>query len=216
MPSLIDIFSLDFTEDERVYLRHIYGLADKHGIKIEIRPSTSVKPCKGQFTNGFFDDTMIVVAGNKSLEDLFPIFVHEACHMKQFLFKPETEEMIRLPLKHNGALGAIDSWLANTTEFTSKTLEKHLITAMRFEHNCEKMVLSDIRKYKLRINAEEYAQDANAYLFLYLALPRTRKWPNTPSIDIKKLRNLFPTKLMTIKELLKFDKIDEYLKYRFG
>lgn len=216
MPKLIDLFSLSFNKDERAYLSNIYGLADKYGIKIEIRSSARVKASKGQFSNGFFDNTVLAVAGNTTIENILSTFIHEACHMKQFLFKPSTEELIRLPLKYKGALGAIDSWLSNKVQFTPTKLEKYLTTAMRFEHDCEKMVLADIRKFKLRIDASEYAQDANADLFLYVVLRQTRKWPNTPSIDLKKLRNLFPTKLMSIKELLAFDKMDEYIRYRFG
>jgi hypothetical protein len=44
------------------------------------------------------------------------------------------------------------------------------------ELDCEKRSVAKIKQFKLPINIKEYIQKANAYIFFYRALSKTRKW----------------------------------------
>lgn len=120
-------------------------------------------------------------------------FVHETCHLDQNQYKQgwftSAEE----------AINDFEEWLRGRRVKNIQNVVKKVI---RLEHDCEQRSLRKIRRFKLPLNTEEYAQQANAYLLGYYQSAIDRQWCKR-SYEEESVWKSMPKKLLSLKEVLK-------------
>lgn len=134
----------------------------------------------GTEANGYFDATnngqpTLAVACGQPQENWLITFLHESCHMDQWIEK--TKEWNDCIVADNvESLDLVDLWLDRKIELSPRQLNRYINTSRNIELDCEKRAVNKIKKYKLPVNTEEYIQRANAYIFFYTLIKKTRKW----------------------------------------
>jgi hypothetical protein len=151
--------------------------------------------------SGYFDETDLVVAGGK--KDWIDVLVHESCHLDQFLEK--------FPLWTDADVGisTIDKWIGGTN-YSDKKLIKSFQDTILLEHDCEKRSIKKFKKFKLKVDTDQYIKQVNAYILSYWATYRDRKWFPFPYNNPKIVRRM-PNYFLKEEEYLKPE--NDFLRY---
>lgn len=112
----------------------------------------------------------LTIATGNPVSVWLPVFVHESCHMDQWL------EKMPIFSKSNGALDMMENWLLRYKEYKPEKMYECLRTIIELELDCEKRTVQKIKDWNLPIDVDKYIRGANVYLFFYLDLLRTRTW----------------------------------------
>jgi hypothetical protein len=149
--------------------------AREHNIKIILDPN-KVEFTPGYECSGLFDadNSELIVNINKPQNLWLPVFVHEVCHMDQFI--EDCEIWKNCYIKNNDVSGILDMWLQHIVDLNQTQLDEVTNKILDLELDCEKRAVEKIKKYKLDININDYIKKANAYVYFYRALAKTRKW----------------------------------------
>ena len=162
--------------------------AEKAGIKIDLVKNVSIL-VEGETTptNGYFcsTDRVLAVAIDKPVDDWLPIFIHESCHMDQFLQDEFQWE------KWNVGYTMFFDWIEGKKELNKKTLLRAFKDIIDCEKDCEKRTVEKIKKYETGIDVARYTQMANLYLYSYAYIMKVRKW-KTGIYKNKELTDLCP------------------------
>jgi len=150
-------------------------LAAKHDVKIILKKTKGIK-AKGELlkSNGYFcsDPKVLAVAVGKPEEEWLPIFVHESCHLDQYIEDYYTWEKLSV------GYSMFFEWIEGNIELDDKTLVKCFQDIIDCELDCEKRTIKKIKKYGLNINITNYIKMANTYLYSYSYIMECRKWKN--------------------------------------
>jgi hypothetical protein len=162
-----------------------------NGVKVILSNTLRVKAnkddpdaCEGYFSDG----PELILAVAKKNKNWKEVFVHEYCHYLQYKYQTDLwKEVGNSDIK-------LTEWLAgkNSNIITVKTWINK-IQAM--ERQCEDLVLFYAKYYKL-FSLRDYAKGANAYLYFYSILHKTRKWYKIPPDTSIILKSLMPSKLL--------------------
>ncbi|HUS50357.1 MAG TPA: hypothetical protein VMZ91_09340 [Candidatus Paceibacterota bacterium] len=159
------------------YINYVRKKAKAHGIEVFFSKNKTVFDSDEDTvgTGGFFcnDELKRIATGtNNPLELWFIIFIHESCHMEQWI---ENEEWFSSKVDD---YSKFFDWL-NGEKATKQELKKSIQAIIDIEKDCEIRSVEKIKKYKFKnIDAKEYIQKANCYLFLYTFMLKRRKWYN--------------------------------------
>jgi len=149
------------------FVNHVERQCKEHGVELELSDRSYLDLSDQIKCGGYFDSDIPKLAcakGNKNFKELF---VHEYCHMTQWLEKlPLWDESIE-------SINLIDRWIEKKE---IKNIKNHIRLAKELELDNEKRVVETIRKWKLDIDIEQYTKKANAYVLFYLYLQESRKW----------------------------------------
>lgn len=115
----------------------------------------------------------LAVAIGKPEEEWLGVFIHEACHMEQWI--EQSPAWTNVFVKGREAVDWIDAWLEGK-EGLPEPIEELVARARTVELDCERRVVEKIKEYGLPLDVEEYAQKANSYVYFYNHLLRTRQW----------------------------------------
>ncbi len=148
------------------------AIAKKNGVSIYIGKGRSVNYSGYRF-GGLFDDVnkkLSVAVGGSSVPEWLGTYVHESCHMDQWL---ENSEVWVDSLE--------DDYALQDRFFSGESVPKDdIINAIGniavLEADCEIRSIEKIRKYNLPINQDTYTQLANGYLFFHTAMLYYRDW----------------------------------------
>lgn len=145
----------------------------KYGIKI-ILEKTDLVHAKGETDGcaGYFcsENKILAVATKAKMSDWLGVFVHESCHMDQWI---ENKFMWdKLSHGYNIFFG----WLMDGSIVKREILEECVQDIIRLEKDCEIRSVKKIQKYNLKIDVDNYKRKANAYLYAYLYFLETKKW----------------------------------------
>lgn len=151
--------------------------------------------------SGYFDERDLIVATKK--DDWFDVFVHESCHLDQFL------ENIEIYKVSDNSLSVIENWLSGK-KYSQPTLLRSFKNNILLELDCEIRTVKKLKKHKIKIDLNQYKKQANAYLFSYWATFRDRKWFDFPYHNTA-IVNKMPSKFLPEKEYLNPE--NQYLKY---
>jgi hypothetical protein len=159
------------------FLLDVIETAKEHKIKVILDPN-AVTFGEGDEVSGLFDsdNLELTVNTNKPTEDWISIMIHESCHMDQHI--EQCKEWTNLDVKGHDATTLLDMWLQHVIDLNPEQLKNVIDRVLEMELDCEKRSVEKIKKYKLPINVKEYTQKANAYMYFYRALAKTRKWTN--------------------------------------
>jgi hypothetical protein len=165
--------------NQKEFLKHVQSVAYKNDIQIKFLDVKYINEGKGVSYSGYFDDSAktLVVATKRKIEDWFPVFVHEVCHMDQYLEKSkvwnthikgfhEKHDPMTLYTLHVDRLITLDPSIVN--EVFSKVLNVEL--------DCEKRAVKKIKKFDLDLDVNKYTRHANVCLFDYSYQFQNRKW----------------------------------------
>jgi hypothetical protein len=129
---------------------------------------------------GYFDTPKgkgkLGLGTKRPINEWLPVLVHESCHMDQWseglpIWK-ETENM-----RYN-----IFGDFLKGKRCILKEAHKCMDILKKVEIDCEIRSIEKIKKYKLPINIKEYIQKANAYIFSYNWMKKTRRWVDSDSL----------------------------------
>lgn len=126
----------------------------------------------GMECNGYFEADLesgkFIMGIKKPQKEWLPIFVHESCHLDQWL------ENKKKFISGDG-IELIDEWL-NGKNVNKKNLKAAIEKSKKLELDCEKRSVIKIKKYNLPINESVYIQMANSYMYFYNWVFENRKW----------------------------------------
>lgn len=154
--------------------------------------------------NGFFESQYnyqgkngpyLCVAIKKSLNKWLPIFIHETCHMDQWL----ENSPLWLTSKD---FALLDNWLEGK-EYPIKEIIEFIHKVILVEADCERRTIEKIKKYNLPIDTKYYAQRANAYLYYYQWLVANRLLYKTAPYEVPEIIGFMPEEIKSDDEYLK-------------
>lgn len=194
------------------YVNSVKRKCKYHGVNLVLSPSRNViltddykNECSGYFDG---ETKLFVVACGKPAEEWMQVFVHEACHMDQWIQKDP-----RLGAWGN-ACAAMWEFLQGKRLLNKAQLRKVEDLIMQSELDCEMRSVEKIKEWGLPIPLEKYIKGANAYVFSYRLMGTYMKFPMgimkdtalleaSPKVFLKSYQQI-PTKLA--KELNRFFK----------
>lgn len=138
-------------------------------------------PCMGLFYEVYGSDHIaeLQIAVGSKREEWFPLFVHETSHMEQFLESSPYWHDVYVVHKAEKVEGIdILDRFVHGEEFPQEFLWRAMEGSLAIEWDCERRTLATLDKWALPYDTEVYAQRANAYLYTYPMVLRTRKWPS--------------------------------------
>jgi hypothetical protein len=162
----------------------------KVGMSFIFKPQQYLKEGRITYT-GEASDTGIVIATGGDFMTWVQVFVHETCHLDQYLERP------RWFNNSDTYLNDFNIWL---TGQPVKNIRKTVVKIIELERDCEERAIEKIKKNKLEINLKTYTQQSNAYLLGYTASKKNRKWTDKP-YENKEMYMKLPSKLMPLREL---------------
>ena len=198
---------IDTLKDEQFMVKMYTVLADivercmENQVKLIIDPADSVMynndgfPCSGYFL-GFYNTSkekqrILSFATGKPMIVWAGVALHESSHMDQFIEKCPAWLNTLDGDEENDKVGYFFNWLAgadmdNVDELARLTLEVEL--------DCEKRTVDKLHRYGLTdfIDPETYTQQANAYIYLYLYMLESRKWPEKSIYTIEEIWKVAP------------------------
>lgn len=154
--------------------------------------------CNGFFESDYEHQGNIVpflsVGIKKDIKKWLPIFVHETCHMDQWLEKSE----LWLNSKDYQVL---NDWLQgnDTSQEQITSLVKKIIS---LEADCERRTIEKIKNNNLPIDIGYYAQRANAYLYFYQWMLKKRSWYKTAPYEINEILYYMPKEILATDNYL--------------
>lgn len=167
--------------------------AKEHGVNMIMSKEPRVALGSGGECGGYFDGdkATLAVGCGRPFDEWFSILVHESCHMDQWIEKDPTWDASYIGGVESVVL--LDLWFDHHIELTEEQIWKVVDASREVERNCEERTVAKILHYGLPIDAQEYAQKGNAYVYAYNMMGFTRKWygtGNEPYLNRKVWKNL--------------------------
>lgn len=159
------------TPNQKKFYNFELEKAKSHGITVDLVNSYVIPKMK---CSGYFDEETLAVAIKRNPNNWFQVFIHETCHMDQFLEKSSVWN--RKIKKKYCPLELYEMYIDGVIETTDEIAFEIQKYCVEVEWDCEKRSVKKIRKNDLGINIEKYTQEANLYLYLYPFCFLKRKW----------------------------------------
>jgi len=185
--------------------------AIENNVAIKLLPKKTVSRCSGFFCE---EPAQLAVATNRENHEEFGIFIHESCHMDQWL---EQTELWLQPVL-NGPEDIMAQYTTGKRTRKTKVVKSYLQAMLKLEIDCEIRALEKIKKYNLSIPLDDYARKANCYMYSYRSFYETSLWhkrPHVPSKDPVIMAQM-PTEILTFKEYWKGHDLIHDLLLKYG
>lgn len=204
------------SSEEIEVIKDIYFTARSNDVKFTISENSKIEyPVKSKtLVSGYFigdennsDPEFGIAIGGKK-EDWFLVFLHESCHMDQWLNKSSIWSNCQIGGRD--AYDMLDEWI-NGENKEDWEIEKVIKSCIDIELDCEKRVVEKINKYTLTdIDKIEYVKKANSYVMFYGAILKTRKWYINSPYEIKEIWEKMP--IIFLEKNYYFNIKDGYLE----
>lgn len=178
----------------------------KYKVSCKLKDVKYLKPTPSIRCTGYFDDENRTLQVAMKQRDSFEVLVHEYCHLTQWIDK------VPVYTKANKYLLAVDKWIEGT-DLQDSVIDAAIQGCVDLELDNEKRSLKLIDVYGLSIDKELYVKKANAYLYFYHWMRKTRKWsaPKNLPFRNKRIIDAMPT---TFKG--KYDKLPKKFEKLFS
>ncbi len=179
-----------FPRDIREYFNEIDSLCKENGITFYLGAGKSVNSGCGR-SGGYYDDgeRVLAVSIGCSLQSVLGILVHESKHCYQHIHQTPAWKNRKI---YNG-YNRFFSHLAGKRIYKKHTA---VAAAIAIELECERMAVKEIkRRWTKYIDLSKYQRESSAYLYSYIYMGETGKWPVTSSCD-RKITAHSPDKLL--------------------
>jgi hypothetical protein len=179
---------MKLSKNDKMFIEMVKSGCKKHKISCKLKDVNYLKPVPSIRCTGYFDDENKTLQVAMKQKDSFEILVHEYSHLTQWIDK------VPVYMKANKYLLAVDKWIAGTN-LPSAVVDAAIQGTVDLELDNEKRAVKLIDKYNLSIDIDAYIKKANAYLYFYHWMRRTRKWsgPNNSPYRNKNIIAAMPT-----------------------
>jgi hypothetical protein len=152
-------------------------ICEAHSVPIQLASGRSLI-YKGLECAGYFDDAPLGfgVACGGSPRGWFSIFVHETCHMQQWL---DQSPIWTRQVDGRNPSDVFDSWISGREDLPAATLGAVIDALVDVEIDCEQRVAGRIRELGLPIKLETHVRKSNAYAWSYRYMQETRDWDHS-------------------------------------
>jgi len=176
------------SKNDKMFIELVKNGCKKHKVSCKLKDVNYLKPTPTIRCTGYFDDESRTLQVAMKQRDAFEILVHEYSHLTQWIDK------VPVYTKANKYLLAVDEWIAGT-DLPEIVIDTAIQGIVDLELDNEKRSAKLINKYGLSIDKESYVKKANAYLYFYHWMRKTRKWcsPNNPPYRNKNIVAAMPT-----------------------
>lgn len=164
---------------------------EKEGVTVRLSNTVRVRandddpdPCEGYFS----DKPSVEIAIATKNPEWRKIFLHEYCHYRQFKLKTSQWTAVG-----NNDL-KLTAWLGGKNAVL-KDVSKWIESIRAMEKQCEKLATIYIKNSNF-FSVKDYIKGANAYLYFYTVLLKTRKWYKNPPDASTKLKSLMPIRFL--------------------
>jgi len=179
-----------FPEEIRNYFLEVDEKCKQHGVTFFVGAGKQVNSCGGR-SGGYFDDCrkILAVSIGSSLTSCFQTLLHEVSHFKGQWLNPKSI-WYKGRIRHGHS--RFFSYLSG-----QRIYKKHaaIAAALAIELDCERKTVREIkRRWTKYIDLAEYQRQSSAYLYSYLYMGETGKWP-VVSCCIRKIAKHAPDSL---------------------
>jgi hypothetical protein len=178
-----------FPENVRSLIADVTETARQNQIQIVYGKGKRIRAGTKSFVAGYFDDSnrILTAATNHSLYDWLEVFVHESCHMDQWITQCKywTAEL-------DHCYNTFDRFISGKTE---PDIEYAIDQIVMLEADCERRSLRKIAQYELPVDPARYSQKANAYLLSHKAMWHYQSWYRTGPFRNKSLVRSMPNQI---------------------
>lgn len=142
--------------------------------------------------SGYFNDSPLkfAVGVKGSYRRWLPTFVHESCHMDQWL---EQDPVWTRRINRYKPLNLFDYWLSGKIELDKELRRDMIDCVLNIELDCEKRSVDKIIRYNLPISLDTYIRKGNAYVWSYRIMQRTRNWKYSAAHSYPAIWRAMPT-----------------------
>lgn len=158
------------------YIEMVKASCKKHKVRLVFKDSYSTNNCMGYFgedTEHKTYDMELCISAKEKVAVWFPTFVHEHCHMRQWI----EGSRYWLATEGRGRENSCDIlWGFLDGKVKNRKINYHIGLVRDLELDCERRVLREIEKYDLPIDADVYAQQASAYVHSYNYIKEFKRW----------------------------------------
>jgi len=179
-----------FPQDVKDYFQEIDELCNQHGVTFYLGAGKSVNCGNGRCA-GYFDDSqrILAVSINRSIESVIGLTVHEATHAFVQWANPKSI-WYKGRIRHGHT--RFFNFLAGHKIYKK---DEAIQSALALELDCERTSIREIkRRWTKYIDVETYQRQSSAYLYSYLYMGETGKWP-VVSCCIRKIAKHAPDSL---------------------
>jgi hypothetical protein len=176
---------------------------EKNNISFNIQNTKRV-PLYNYECGGYFEPELkkdgkifseLAVATDMPFDDWFQIFIHESCHVDQWLGKSN----IWIP---SSEYSKSDAWL-DGQDFPQEEISNLMYKIIILEADCEIRSLEKIKKYNLPVDCKIYSKKANAYLFFHHWMLEQRAWCDISPYSIQAILDVMPDHMLTLNDYIK-------------
>jgi hypothetical protein len=172
------------------YFLEIAKECGEYGITFRVSGGKRINFGGGRCGGYFCESTkQLVIAIGRPIPIMLGTLIHEESHFDQWKdldsiwYKPQMES----------SANRFFNWLSGASE--NKNPEKDAKKIIELEADCERRTIKKIKKrWSELISTEDYVRSANAYMFSYLWMARSRKWIGDFASK-QKYVNQFPSKM---------------------
>lgn len=186
-----------FPKDVRDYFLEIDELCKYHGVTFYLGSGRCVNSGGGR-CSGYFDyhNKILAIAVGRSMNSVFQVAVHEFQHFKgQWLNLKSNWHTKRLYKGHSRFF----SFLSGAKIYKK---DQALMDCINLELECERLAVREIkRRWTKYIDLAEYQRQSSSYLYSYLYMGETGKWPIT-SCCVRKIAKHAPDSLQKSYEVI--------------
>lgn len=195
-----------FPDEVKDYFKQVDEKCKTHGITFKISSGGSVN-FGGCRSGGYFCEKSktLAIASNVRLKWVLGALLHEESHLDQWA----DSNSVWYESKMDYSFLMFFGWLGGY--FNIKNPETYAKKIIKLEADCEKRTIKKIKdRWQKYISVDDYARSANAYLFSYLWMAKSKKWVGDFTV-YKKYTKHFPAKIHSKYEKLpiKFLKLFE-------
>lgn len=151
------------------FIKYVKEQCDLHGIKYDLQTHKYLDLSGGIKCGGYFDEVNKVLAVAMGHKDSMSLFVHEYCHVTQWIEGIEIWNKCSNEYSHD----KMDRWLNG--EYI-EDINHHIDNCKYLELDNEKRAVKLIKKFDLEIDVDDYIRKSNAYIQFYNYLKLSRKW----------------------------------------
>jgi len=176
------------------FLRRELKKCRDNDVRINMPASTNLFDQLGD-CSGYFDEKplTLAVAVRGSYKRWLPVFVHESCHMDQWL---EQDPVWTRRVNRYKPLNLFDKWLSGKIKLDKDIKNDMIDCILNIELDCEKRTVEKIIKNNLPINLATYIRKSNAYVWSYRIIQKTRSWEHSTVFEHPDILKTMPTEFI--------------------
>jgi hypothetical protein len=181
-------------------IEDVTQICNRNNIKLTLSETDKIDYGDGSMVNGYFlgsapdseQQSEFAVAIGKPEIDWLPVFIHESCHMDQFLEDSEVWLNQTLDNEMDGT-AVLFEWIGGK-EFDRELIEACAFNTFLLELDCERRSVEKMKKYNLPIDIRDYTMKSTCYALFYKYLLQKRAWykPGIVPYEIKEVYSAFP------------------------